>query len=223
MSCEEFERDAKDAAAGGAPSRAFEDHLETCASCQQRLAEHQRSLQDFERGLSGLLSVEPSAAFAARLQSRLAEPEPPGWRWHLLAPALAVGVAVLLLAGALLRRGQEPTPVPTLTRHTEPRPQPPIEAPPSRAAEAPPAAAARGEPRPGPLRREPEVIVPPGAERALIRFVAHLRRGELPAPATLVAPDALAAALAVPAPIEIAPLEGAPSSDNAGSPARGDS
>jgi hypothetical protein len=68
--------------------------------------------------------------------------------------------------------------------------------------------------------QEPEVLIPPGQEEALRRFVTALRDGTAPVP-PLLATGASVGSLIVPAPlIEIAPLEANPLADSVELPER---
>jgi hypothetical protein len=75
---------------------------------------------------------------------------------------------------------------------------------------------------PGPIRvraaarsapATPEIIVDPGQEQALLRFVASVNAPGASAPASLTASASLDTPLMPPPPLEIAPLE-APGSDS---------
>jgi hypothetical protein len=150
----------------------------------------------------------------------MGEARPARLTWRVVTPALAAGMAVLVLAGVFVRR--TPPPAPSAPRATGEVPRTleaatPAEAPHASAiAPAPARATALSTVRasaPGRRVREgPLVLVDPAQQAALLRFVAHLHRQKRPA--ALVAP-ALAAALTEPAPIVIEPLDVAPLADAA--------
>jgi hypothetical protein len=189
MRCERYEQGLTGGAAGGTITSDLETHLEDCAACRDRLAEKQAVLGQIDQVLTSHLCLEPSPALRRRVISRVAQAE--GKR-RCLAPwvavaALAAGLGIALLAGggvgrhpsdAAFERGiatgptvpaggalkaERATPIPpvatagaAVTPHVVRRRSPP--------ATARPAAAP-----------EPEVLVPPGQEEALRRFVAGLR------------------------------------------------
>jgi hypothetical protein len=176
----------------------------------------QRALDEFERRLQALLRAEPSAAVAANVRTRLAEARPARRPWRTVAAALAAGLVVILLTRALAR--QEPPPAPRPREATVDRraTAPAIAAPRARAVARTVLAHKRA---PG---GQPEVVVEPGQEEALLRFVA--RQGErTAAPPPLIAFSSRDAPLAPPHPIENTPLEPTPSSLIADPPARSDS
>jgi anti-sigma factor RsiW len=84
-----------------AESEAFERHLQACATCRQVLAA--------ERALKAALRAMPRPAMpptlAARVRAALpqAAPRRPARPWFRLAPALAAGLALFLIGGALGR------------------------------------------------------------------------------------------------------------------------
>jgi len=191
MRCDRYEQDLTAGAAGGAITPDLEAHLEVCAACRGRRAEKQAVLGHIDQVLTSHLDVEPSPALRSRVISRVAQAE--GKRRRLApwaaAAALAAGLGIALLAGGGVGRHRHPsdtsfergiatgptvpaggalkaeraTPIPTVptagaavTPHVVRRRSPPTAA---RPAAAP----------------EPEVLVPPGQEEALRRFVAGLR------------------------------------------------
>jgi hypothetical protein len=178
--------------------------------------EHQ-DLDAFDRELRALLSVEPSVDLVAGVRARLAEAAPPPVRWRVLVPALAAGLAAVLVARVLTRPAPRP-PAPPRAVAAAPRPIVPSPAPlPAGEPGRPPVPPAR------PAVRPPDVIVEPGQEEALLRFVAARNVRAVSSPSGMAASTALDAPLAPPPPIEIAPLEVPSLFDTAGSPARSDS
>jgi ferric-dicitrate binding protein FerR (iron transport regulator) len=188
MRCERYEQGLTAGAAGGTITPDLEAHLDVCAACRDWRAEKQAVLGYIDQVLTSHLDVEPSPALRSRVISRVAQAE--GKRRRLApwaaAAALAAGLGIALLAGGVARHPPDaafervtatgPTiraggamkaeraapvpPVPTVgaavTPHVVRRRSPP--------AAAGPAAAL-----------QPEVLVPPGQEEALRRFVAGLR------------------------------------------------
>jgi hypothetical protein len=172
----------------------------------------------FERQLQALLDVEPSAGFPAALQERLSEPRPVRGRGWALPAALAAGVAALVLARTASR------PAPSIPSQPQAATIGPAGGP-SRVA-PPPRARRQGPRAPAPpARREasaPPVIVSPEDERAVLEYLRRAHAMSAPLRLAESAPPA-PAELGPPAVIDIAPLETAPLSDSAGSPARSDS
>jgi len=224
MRCERYEQDLTVGAAGGPITPDLEAHLEGCAACRDRLAAKQALLGRIDQVLTSHLDVEPSAGLRRRVISRVARAESERRRmapWAAAA-ALAAGLVMALLAGAFAHRPSVTPPdlstagmVPDGPAATATQPNPPVIPPSTRGA---PATAAphviRRSPAPaiahGIAVREPEVLVPPGQEDALRRFVARLRDGSAPAPALLRAGASVEDSIA-PAPlIEIPLLEAEP-------------
>lgn len=186
MRCEQYEQGLTAGAAGGTITPDLEAHLEVCAACRGRRAEKQAVLVHIDQVLTSHLDVEPSPALRSRVISRVAQAE--GKRRRLApwaaAAALAAGLGIAL-AGGLARHpdasfervtATDPTvPVGGALKAESATPVPPV--PTAAAAVTPhvvrrrsPPAAARPAAAP-----EPEVLVPPGQEEALRRFVAGLR------------------------------------------------
>jgi hypothetical protein len=239
MACERYEDALKQMAAGAAPSAEaprlgaprveleLESHLAGCSRCREELNALRRTLALVDSELHQLVAAEPSPELAARIRRAaaedVAEPERrTAWLW----PALAVAAALLLAVAFLARRGPSPTPIATAQSRV-PRatatPEPPRHAPHERASAPvppPPVASSRAVPRAhalsGDSRRtnppaEPEVLVPPGEQAALLRLAALVtRQGGVPPVMASVNQDSpdLAVPRAIDAEsIEIKPLE----------------
>ena len=179
---------------------------------------HEPDLDAFDRDLQALLRVEPSPDFMAGVRARIEQAPPARSAWWWLAPALAAGVAALLLARAATRTAPAPPETPRAIAAAPPRPGPPLSP-----AGAPAPLARLTAPRPRRAPAPPEVIVPPDGERALLAFVAAANARGARRVAPLTASTAADEPLAPPAPIDIAPLETPPLPDPAGPPARSDS
>ena len=212
---------------------ALRAHLETCAPCRAALGAERELYAAIDRGVATSVAALPSTEFAARVRQRLAaEPLPArpwfgGLRFAGWAPAAALAMAVLVLGIAWLGR-RAPAPgaaiesarnalsqVPAQVQsQTEERnsawaanstvalapgaisPQPGAETSGSRGVEL-------FRPSTRTQVREPEVLVPPGEQAAVLQLYEALRKRRVAAE-FLVAP--LPAALE-PVPLTIAPLE----------------
>ena len=231
MSCERFEGDLIDVAAGVPAAPGLEAHLEGCPACRARLDERRRVLEDVDHVLRARLGAEPSPELAARVMSRLAEGDARApWRPFWLA-AVAAALGAALLAGWMARRpgGEVPAGPREATTSPETRPHQdgsrmmPSDrpnAPEPRAVTRPRAAtarlAARAPRRPAATQgAEPLVLLPPGQEDALRRFVANLGRGTQPAPALLVAATSVEGAVEAPPLLDIPAVTVEPLSDPA--------
>jgi len=236
MRCDRYEQDLTAGAAGGAITPDLEAHLEGCVSCRERLAEKRALLESVDQVLRMDLDVEPSPALRNRVITRVAEMERERRRIvpGVAAAALAAGLIIVLVAGAWARR-RSSTPLESsavaispgfpvrdaVTPEThEPllipsTPRPLVAATPlvvqtgSRPAVARPASV-----------REPEVLVPPGQEAALQRFVAVLRDGSVPPPPLLLSGASLESLIAPIPLIKIPALETKPLADSVDSPER---
>lgn len=229
MRCERYDRDVTDGAAGGAMTRDLEAHLESCAACRERLAEGRALLGRVDQILAAHLDVEPSPALRRRVISCVAQAERARRRmarWAAAA-ALAAGLVIALMAGALGRRPSA-MPLESSIAATVPgvpaRGAVPPETPALRPSipravvpEAPrvvrrgsPAAIARGAVVP-----EPEVLVPPGQDEALRRFMAGLREDAEAARPLLRASASVEDPVQPPPPIDIPVLASEPLADPA--------
>jgi hypothetical protein len=232
MRCERYEQDLTVGAAGGTITSDLEAHLEGCVACREWLAEKRALLESVDRVLMADLDVEPSPALRHRVMSRVAQAERERRRIvpRAAAAALAAGLIIVLLAGAWARRPSA-TPLESSAATIAPgvpaggaeKPETPEAETPSIPSTPRPLVARtshsvrRGVP-PATARdalvREPEVLVLPGQEEALRRFVAGLRDGSTPAPPLLLS-GASVESLIAPAPlIEIPLLETNPLADS---------
>lgn len=231
MRCEQYDEALTEAALGGPASSRLEAHLQGCLDCGRRLAEEQARLQGFDRALRSALRVEPGAAFSGRVASCLAQRKTAPWWSSRRDVGLAAGLAVVVLAGWLARR--PPTPavsraeavatatVPPVTDGAPAGPKTPASARSTMTEAAAPRLVRVGRPpaRPRPGTREPEVLVPPGEEDALRRFVASLHTGA-PPPPLLMTSTSVEDLVESPAAIEILPLETRPLARPADPPER---
>jgi hypothetical protein len=189
MRCEQYEQDLNVGAAGGTITPEVEAHLAVCAACDGRLAEKRALIASVDRVLTADLDVEPSPALRSHVRARVsgAESERRRAAPRAVAAALAAGLALAVLGGRWAHRPFVP-PGPAAAVRIVP--------------DAPAGAAVQREP-PAPLRSAPraavatathahrratpptiarsavwpasEVLVPPGQEDALRRFMAGLR------------------------------------------------
>lgn len=188
MRCERYEQELNVGAAGGTITPEVEAHLAVCAACDGRLAEKRALMASVDRVLTADLDVEPSPALRRLVISRVAQAE--GKRRPLApwaaAAALAAGLGIALLAGGLARHPADASfervtaTSPTLPAGGAMKAEraAPVPSVPTAGAAVTPHVVRRHSPpaaaRPG-AAREPEVLVPPGQEEALRRFVAGLR------------------------------------------------
>jgi hypothetical protein len=231
MRCERYDHDLTAGAAGGTITRDLEAHLEGCVACREWLAEKRALLESVDQVLMANLDVEPSPALRHRVISRVAQAERERRRIvpAAAAAALAAGLIIVLLAGAWARRPST-TPLESSAAVIvlggpaggAEKPGTPEPGTPSIPSTPRPLATtshlARRGLRPAVARdavvREPEVLVLPGQEEALRRFVAGLRDGSTPAPPLLLS-GASVESLIAPAPlIEIPLLEANPLADS---------
>jgi hypothetical protein len=199
MACERYQSDLREAALGQPPSAELASHLAGCPACAAELREERALLRAIDQGLAAGLLIEPSAAFPAR--ARRAAERGRARSWLPLAAcvtALAAGVG-LLIRGA---GNDRPFPEPTLLSTRAARPATAeVSAPPP-----PPRAAPFPAVTPGARPAEPQVLVPPGQELALVRFRESLRGREI-APTSLLASDEAGQASLEPAELAVPPLE----------------
>ncbi len=226
MACERFLAGLREVAAGRPATSGISGHLESCPSCRAELAALRRGLALADQVLGEITSAEPSPELRARIRQAAAAAEevasPRPWRWAGMAAAAAVvtaaGIAVLWHA----RRVATPPVQPPVALASPSRPSAPAAAavggrpagPEATTAGRASSAGLRGPAIEAPRRpsapshrpAEPEVLVPPGGEEALMRFVAlvHERRASPPA---LMAAGQASPDLPEPSAIEIKPLE----------------
>ena len=224
MACERF-RDALTDVAAGAPAPAgVEAHLATCEACRAELDALRQALAVADVEMAGVVAAEPSPELGARIRQAVAEANPsPAWRLGWVWPATAA--AATLLVALAVWVGRTPPPEPRVAVDAG-RPVIPrdvrlpgdggealstVPGPSARRGSAIPAdpsppgsSSAPREDRS--LPAEPEVLVPPGEEQALLRLVALVHR-ERHAPAAFLAAGQPSTDLAEPAALDIKPLE----------------
>jgi hypothetical protein len=193
MSCRRYRSAIRDVTLGGAPSRSLEAHLASCPYCRAALDDERGRLATIDDELTDALAVEPPVHLLSRVREialRGSEPERPRrLAWLLPLAACIVALAVLL---PLARRAFPPSaevpraapsaPLPAATPSVATaeasaaqvgagtHDQPPLGR--ARVVHPRPAARRQGEASP---TSEPEVIVPPGGEAALRRYVEAIR------------------------------------------------
>jgi hypothetical protein len=200
MSCDRHHDAIAEAAAGGrAPGLAT--HLEGCEACRRELEARRRALALVDTELRALLASLPSPDLPARIHRAVAADRAAGWL-RRARPALATAAALLLAFGVVAAwRATSRRPVSGSTPQARLAPTPWATGQPAGlpAGATEPAAQREGgrasrkgaleESAPGrapvrreavapvepPSRPEPEVLVPPGQEEALLRFAAELR------------------------------------------------
>ena len=230
MACERFRDALADVAAGEPAPAGVEAHLATCEACRAELAGLRRALAVADAEMAGLLAAEPTPELAARIRQAVAEAESRGpalphelssaWRFGWLWPGMAAAATLLVALAVAVGRGTESTPAPRVAVDAA-RPGSVVPSVHGRAAgrlEPGPshvdaAARARGDGASARSRSadrraipaEPEVLVPPGEVKALLRFAEHLQRRSVPTDSLLVAD--LSVPLPEPKALEIAPLE----------------
>lgn len=233
MSCHRYAEAIADHACGGDLPPDAAAHLRTCAMCAALLDEQRATIGALDREIEEALAVEPSPYFVDRVQAHVRESAPaaPWLRWALAAAAVIVLAVIAGIAGTVALRESTP---PTVAR-TQPPPAaaptptpataipflPAVEkretsAAPLKHGAAPPLAQKREAPVTSPVR-QPEVIVPPDQARALGRYLALVRTGQVDTstltPPAEVGVDLVVAPLAVD-PLAVIPLE--PGTSDAG-------
>ena len=91
-------------------------HVRDCAACREALERARQAAELADRGMELLVDGEPSAQFAVRLRSRMAEELPAGVGWtRRLTVAAGVALCVALVGVAAvnyLKRDARPVPAP---------------------------------------------------------------------------------------------------------------
>lgn len=200
MPCERYRDALTDAAAGGAVGAPLEAHLTACPACASELASLRRLMAAADDELSALAVAEPSPALAARIREAVSEPAAlaPAFRWGFAWSATAAAVLAMAVLGvwrmSVAREPASPTVAvnaPSAPASAAPTVEPSASAAPSSVAvagvpaSADPAAtrfpsesthkARSVRPTPAPrrsARAEPEILVPPGEQEALLHYVA---------------------------------------------------
>jgi hypothetical protein len=203
MSCARFADAILEHALGEPAPAELQSHLRGCAACSAALERERQLAGRLDGELRAALDVAPSAALLPRVRARAAahaeRRSSPWLRWLLPVAAAAATLALV----AWLRQPTTLPPGPAAAARVEPRRETP-------APLAPVVVARTRSAKPSPAARpaDPEVLVPPGQEAALLRFVATMRSGRVDA-AALAQPDAAELAIAplaeLPA-LEVKPL-----------------
>ena len=225
MSCERYAEAITDHACGADLPPGAAAHLRSCATCTAMLVERRAAIGALDGEIQHTLAIEPSPYFVERVQAQVRETSraAPWWRWALAA---AAAIIILAIAGSFALRSGAP---PTVARAPQPSAVTPAPAPgaviPSQvekreASERPPSEAvsprrlprqpaARGAaPRAAMALARPEVIVPAEQARAVARYLALVRSGQVDT-STLATPEKVAAELDV-APLAVDPLAVSP-------------
>jgi hypothetical protein len=144
-------------------------------------------LNDLDTELRGLLSVEPSPQFEAKVRARISAERMKGGGWSLGWPlAIAAAVVLAIVSGALMFKApSSPALVPPpVVAVAEPPAGAPIVEPPSAQPRAPDTGTGRARPRARTGRvaavpREPEVLVDVRQRANVGRLIAMARAGLL--------------------------------------------
>lgn len=203
MSCERYADALLETALGEPAAPELESHLRSCAACREALDRESRLVGRIDGELRDAVSVSPSPELQPRVRVLLAGDAATGrpWRLFWLIP-VAAGVVALVAAVSLRQRSALPPAAPRFAESTRPVPEA------RGSAGELPAKPVVQRPRTQRPRTEPEVLVPPGEEELVRRFVAALQTGRVDAAAVLTgqsqsqSPD-----LAIPLLEEIPPLE----------------
>jgi hypothetical protein len=227
MACERYVGALADVAAGAQAAPGVEAHLAACEACRAELQALRHALAMADAEMAGLVTAAPSPALRARIRRAVAEADPSEarpWRLGWLWPSLAAATLLVAL-GVLAGRGGMPARRAAAVKAVESTAGAPI-GPGSRPTEGASTATA-GDAATSPATRrhlvaaavlrgsrrvslaravEPEVLVPPGGEKALLQLVALVHRENL-APASLAAAGQPSPDLAELVPLDIKPLE----------------
>lgn len=210
--CERSKTVLMEVALGGAAPPAVDAHLEGCAPCRAWLADRRQLIGRIDAELRASLQVEPSPAFLARVRQRVGAGSATA-RWWRMGRLVSAAIAVAVVTAVFVRlagRAAELPATPSWTRSEAARavaPAPRSPSPERPVAVAAARAAVRVE-RTLAAPREPEVLVPPGQEALLRRFIEPIRRGRVDAASLLSAETAEPVELKTTdiEPIEIKPL-----------------
>lgn len=203
MRCRDLVPAIREHAAGALPSPALLGHLRECEACSSALEAERRLLAEVDAVVGHLCQADPSLALLVHARS-LARA-----RSFRRSRPSAVWVAAALLAFAVTLA------IPHRTTPPIPEPSPPSDEP--RTATEPslgtagdaqprtalaPQAAAPPRPRVSRPAAAQVPLVPPGQDRALLRFAALMRTGAVEAPRGLVEPDSADLPLSPPPDLE---------------------
>ena len=180
MDCRRVQAALSEAAAGGEPEAKLARHLETCVSCGAELQRLRTVVLQLERQLEAELAVEVPAELAARVRQRLAEVPPSHGVSFVWAGAAGLALALVVAFALVVARSGVPIRAPEATRLQKwSNRRPPslaqadretsvmVSTPPTEPTPAPPAPT------------QPDVLVPPGQEAAILVFHQRSRDGRL--------------------------------------------
>jgi hypothetical protein len=175
--CEKARDTLAEVAAESAVPPAIGEHLEGCPSCRGWLADRRRLMERIHGELEASLQVEPSPLFLARVRHGLDQPRA-ALRWWRADWLVAAAIALVVAAAGLVRiAGREApmTATPAWTRSAGGDAVPP----PPPAASSPQRSAARVTRTRLERPHAPEILVPPGQEALVRRWIEPIRRGRV--------------------------------------------
>ena len=215
MGCKPYKEILTDAALGALePSREteFAAHLARCEGCRAALDRERHLLAAINFGIEASVAAEPSPEFLVRMRRRLEEEQLPMRLWFSGWVPIAVGaLAALALVTVWIARRSAVGPVATETAQTAPSQQPAASKGNTAAEQSEISQATRLGTRNRGGRRgrqvparvaEPEVLVPPGEQAAVLRLYEAVKGRRVDAASLLTPPAPLE-----PAPLKILPLE----------------
>ena len=179
MDCRRVQAALSEAAAGGEPEAKLARHLETCVSCGAELQRLRTVVLQLERQLEAELAVEVPAELAARVRQRLAEVPPSHGVSFVWAGAAGLALALVVAFALVVARSGVPIRAPEATSAEVEQPPAPVPRTADRETSVmvstPPT-----EPTPAPpAPTQPDVLVPPGQEAAILVFHQRSRDGRL--------------------------------------------
>jgi hypothetical protein len=219
MSCERYAEAIVDHACGADLPPDAAAHLRACDACTALFHEQRRLIDGLDGELRTALAIEPSPQFAPRVRAAIETAPAEGRRgpifwWTGLAAAAAAGILLVMVPS--VERMQPPS----ATAPTRPAP-PTAASADTRAIDAsrtprdiappPPSFTVARQAPPQPVKErpldEPEIIVSEDQQRAVARFVALVRAGQLDTSSLATEPDG---EIAPPAELAVSPLAVAP-------------
>ena len=183
MDCRRIQAALSEAAARGEPEAKLARHLETCVSCGAELQRLRTVVLQLERQLEAELAVEVPAELAARVRQRLAEVPPSHGVSFVWAGAAGLVLALVVAFALVVARSELPIRAPEATSAKVERPPAPV--PRTAERETSVMVSTRStvatEPTPAPPAptTQPDVLVPPGQEAAILVFHQRSRDGRL--------------------------------------------
>lgn len=209
MSCERYADALLETALGEPAPPELLSHLRACVACGQALERERGLVGRIEGELREAVSVTPSPALLPRVRAQVrdvaADSRP--WRLFWLLPVAAGLVAVA--AAVALRQSSEPAAIQARSAVSAAVAESPRPIPEARVSvPSLPTRPFVRQPRLARAKTEPEVLVPPGDEELVRRFVVALR-ARRPDETGIVAGETQpgSPALAIPLLEEIPPLE----------------